>query len=384
MREVRGVGAPSRAPPWRAPARAALASGSSGLGRPPARRATPRARPRPVDHLRLDLRAGGHEQLGDPEVVGAAAGDRAGGVEGAVRGPAERRAADARARRGGAGPRRASSSSATTSPWPHQAAWCSGVPPIWPGRSIGTPRSSRISAAAARPSAAAWWSASKNSLADALGPLRILAREPLRARAVAGEAEPDQLVDRPDLAPRAQLGEQLAEVRAAHPPGEAVGRALVLLVPGVHVGAVLDEQADDLRRALAVDRPQQRALDLAGRRRARAAAGPSRGPRCRARAPARSSPPRARPRRAAAAGRCDRRSRSRGRRTRRRRGWRPPRAAARSCAARARPRPRRRARSASRTPGAASSSPGRRRRRAAPARRRAVPRCARRRGTRSA
>ena len=100
---------------------------------------------------------------------------------------------------------------------------------------------------------------------DALRPRRILARDPLRARAVTGEAEPDQLVDRPDLAPRAQLDEQLAEVRAAHAPRETVGRALVLRDPGVHVGAVLHEQADDLRRALAVDRPQQRALDLASR-----------------------------------------------------------------------------------------------------------------------
>ena len=62
------------------------------------------------------------------------------------------------ARRRGSAPR--SSSAATTSSWPHQAAWCSGVPPIWPGRSIATPSSSRISTAARRPSAAAWCSAS--------------------------------------------------------------------------------------------------------------------------------------------------------------------------------------------------------------------------------
>ena len=98
-----------------------------------------------------------------------------------------------------------------------------------------------------------------------LGARGVGRREPLRALAVAGEAEADQLVDRADLAPRAELGEHLAEVRPAHPPREPVRRTLVLLVPGVRVRAGGDQHPQHLRRAAAVDRPQQRALDLVAR-----------------------------------------------------------------------------------------------------------------------
>ena len=46
----------------------------------------------------------------------------------------------------------------------------------------------------------------------ALGPRGVSRRQLERPVAVAGEREPDQLVDRPDLAPRAELGQQLADV----------------------------------------------------------------------------------------------------------------------------------------------------------------------------
>ena len=175
-----------------------------------------------VDHVRLDLGAGLHQPLRDPD-GGRCRRPRSGRGSGTSRARSSRarcRRCPARPPRRGSAPR--ASSAATTSPCPHHAAWCSGVPPICPGRSIGTPSSSRISTAARRPSAAAWCSASANSVRMPLDAVGVRGRQPQRAVAVAGEAEADQLVDRADLAARAELGEHLAEVRPPHPPREPV------------------------------------------------------------------------------------------------------------------------------------------------------------------
>ena len=145
---------------------------------------------------------------------------------------------------------------------PPRARGAAACRPSRPGRPIGTPSSSRISTAARRPSAAAWCSASANSVRTRSARVGVLAPPAAAPRRGRRRSEADQLVDRADLAPRAELGQQLAEVRPAHPPREPVRRALVLLVPRVHVGAGLDQHPQHLRRAPAVDRPQQRRLDL--------------------------------------------------------------------------------------------------------------------------
>ena len=161
------------------------------------------------------------------------------------------------------GPRRARAGAGRRRRGPTTLRWCSGVPP----------RSSRPvdRNAQLEQDLDGCGPALGRRLVQRLGELRphplgargVGRREPLRALAVAGEAEPDQLVDRPDLAPRAELGEHLADVRPAHPPREPVRRALVLLVPGVRVRPGGDQHPQHLRRAAPVDRPQQRALDLA-------------------------------------------------------------------------------------------------------------------------
>ena len=114
------------------------------------------------------------------------------------------------------------SSAATTSPCPHQAPWCSGVPPICPGRPTGTPSSSRSSTPRAAPPPPPG-GAPRRTRCGALHALRVRGRQAQRAVAVAGEAEPDQLVDRADLAARAELGEHLAvsgrPIRHASPYG---------------------------------------------------------------------------------------------------------------------------------------------------------------------
>ena len=98
------------------------------------------------------------------------------------------------ASRAGSAPR--ASSAATTSPWPHHAAWCSGVPPRSPGRSIGTPSSSRIS----------------DRLAPALG-RRLVQR--------LGELGPHALGARRVCAPRAaapRRGRRRSRARSARRP----------------------------------------------------------------------------------------------------------------------------------------------------------------------
>jgi hypothetical protein len=207
-----------------------------------------------VDHLRLDRGAGLHQPLRDPLVVGAATRHRPGGVERAVGGPHQRRgAAVGLARRvRTAGEQRGDDVA------------------VAPPRGVVQRRAAALAGAVDRD---AELEQDLDRLApalgrrlvqrvgelgpDALGALRVLRGELQRPVAVAGAGEPDQLVDRPDLAPRAELSQQLAHVRPAHPPREPVGRALVPRVPRVHVGAGLDQHPQHLRRAPAVDRPQQ-------------------------------------------------------------------------------------------------------------------------------
>ena len=153
-------------------------------------------------HVGLHPRAGRHQPLGDPEVVGAAAGDR----PGEWNEPCAVQPSAVPPMPGSA--RRSRVLAAREQQLDHVA-----MPP--PGGVV-----QRRPAHLARPSDPGAQieqdlnggrATLRGGLVDRLeglapqplGPLGILAREPQRALAVAGEAEPDQLVDRPDLAARA-------------------------------------------------------------------------------------------------------------------------------------------------------------------------------------